>query len=284
MDDNLIIEDNILKGYKETGIITVEIPEGIVAISDNAFSDFPYLSNVSLPKSLKKIGNGVFQNCTKLVGIDLTNIKCIGVKAFAGCTSLQQVSFGESITYLPNALFLGCTALTEITLPSNISYIGCECFKDCTALLTVNTDGVMEIDNNAFENCGTLSNITLPSSLNHISPNAFSFCDKLKKITFINRFIDIDELAFENAVDFTINSAQNSAAQNYAKTNHYRFRPTIVDSDYRIVTDEELQKIKKSGILFYARKPDENKDEIIIHFDKSVVSKIDEMIGGKQND
>ena len=54
MDDNLIIEDQILKGYKETGIITVEIPEGIVAISDNAFSDFPYLSNVSLPKSLKK--------------------------------------------------------------------------------------------------------------------------------------------------------------------------------------------------------------------------------------
>lgn len=284
MDDNLIIEDQILKGYKETGIITVEIPEGIVAISDNAFSDFPYLSNVSLPKSLKKIGNGVFQNCTKLVGIDLTNIKYIGVKAFAGCTSLKQVSFGESITYLPNALFLGCTALTEITLPSNISYIGCECFKDCTTLLTVNTDGVMEIDNNAFENCGTISNITLPSSLNHISPNAFSFCDKLKKITFNNRFIDIDELAFENAVDFTINSAQNSAAQNYAKSNHYRFCPTIVDSDYRIVSDEELQKIKKSGILFYARKPDESKDEIIIHFDKSVVNKIDEIIGGKQND
>ena len=43
MDDNLIIEDNVLKGYRQSKIITVTIPEGIVAICDNAFSDFPNL-------------------------------------------------------------------------------------------------------------------------------------------------------------------------------------------------------------------------------------------------
>ena len=74
MDDNLIIEDNVLKGYRQSKIITVTIPEGIVAICDNAFSDFPNLMNISLPKSLSKIGNGVFQNCPKLREIDLTHI------------------------------------------------------------------------------------------------------------------------------------------------------------------------------------------------------------------
>jgi hypothetical protein len=78
MDDNLIIEDNVLKGCRQSKIITVTIPEGIVAICDNAFSDFPNLMNISLPKSLSKIGNGVFQNCPKLTEIDLTDIAVIG--------------------------------------------------------------------------------------------------------------------------------------------------------------------------------------------------------------
>ena len=137
MDDNLIIEDNVLKGCRQSKIITATIPEGIVAICDNAFSDFPNLINISLPKSLSKIGNGVFQNCPKLTEIDLTDIAVIGEKAFSGCTALQNVLFGNRITYLANAIFLGCTSLTEIILPENIAYIGCECFKDCTSLTAI---------------------------------------------------------------------------------------------------------------------------------------------------
>ena len=99
MDDNLIIEDNVLKGCRQSKIITATIPEGIVAICDNAFSDFPNLMNISLPKSLSKIGNGVFQNCPRLREIDLTHIAVIGEKAFSGCTALQNVLFGKRITY-----------------------------------------------------------------------------------------------------------------------------------------------------------------------------------------
>ena len=101
--------------------------------------------NITLPKTLSKIGNGVFQNCPKLTEIDLTDIAVIGEKAFSGCTALQNVLFGNRITYLANAIFLGCTSLTEIILPENIAYIGCECFKDCTSLTAIKYDGVMEI-------------------------------------------------------------------------------------------------------------------------------------------
>ena len=86
MDDNLIIEDGILRGYKEKLIQTITVPEGIAAISDNAFSDFPNLYRVELPKSLVMIGNGVFRNCPKLKSIDLTNVCSIGTETFSGCT------------------------------------------------------------------------------------------------------------------------------------------------------------------------------------------------------
>ena len=142
----------------------------------------------------------------------------------------------------------------------------------------------MEIDNNAFENCSNLCNITLPSATTHISPNAFSFCCKLDNIIFENRFIDIDESAFENSVNVVINSTQYSSAHIYAKTNRYKFHPTIVVSEYCIVTERQLDTIAKAGIAFFAKRPDPTKDEFVIQFDKSAEDRIIELIGGIQND
>ena len=284
MDDNLIIEDGILRGYKENLIQTVTIPEGIAAISDNAFSDFPNLYRVEMPKSLVMIGNGVFKSCPKLKSIDLTNVCSVGTEAFSGCISLTEVVFGKDMSYLANDLFLGCTALSEITLPENISYIGCECFKDCTSLTKVTIKGAMEIDNNAFENCTSLCSITLPDTTTHISPNAFSFCCNLSAIIFENRFVDIDENAFENSVDLIINSAQNSAAQSFAKNSRFKFRPIIIANEYAVVTKRQLDILSKSDITFFAKQPDVTKDEYVIQFDKSAEEKIIEMIGGIKND
>ena len=188
------------------------------------------------------------------------------------------------MSYLANDLFLGCTALSEITLPENISYIGCECFKDCTALTKVIIKGAMEIDNNAFENCTSLCTITLPDTTTHISPNAFSFCCNLSAIIFENRYVDIDENAFENSVDLIINSAQNSAAQSFAKHSRYKFRPIIIANEYAVVTKRQLDILSKSDITFFAKQPDVNKDEYVIQFDKSAEEKIKEMIGGIKND
>ena len=202
--------------------------------------------NISLPKSLSKIGNGVFQNCPKLTEIDLTDIAVIGEKAFSGCTALQNVLFGNRITYLANAIFLGCTSLTEIILPENIAYIGCECFKDCTSLTAIKYDGVMEIDNNAFENCGGFCNLALPKSLAHISPNAFSFCKLLQ--------------------------------------NGYKFHPVILNDEYGIISGEQLEILAKSGILLFAKKDSKNEGKILIRYDTSAKDRIIELIGGIQND
>ena len=284
MDDNLIIEDNVLKGCRQSKAITITIPEGIVAISDSAFSDFPNLMNISLPKSLSKIGNGVFQNCPKLTEIDLTNVYSIGTEVFSGCTTLNKVTFGKEIGYLPNAVFLGCTALAEITLPENIAYIGCECFKDCTSLTAIKYDGVMEIDNNAFENCGGFCNLALPKSLAHISPNAFSFCKLLDTVTVQNRFIDIDETAFDYNNRFIFKAVQSSTAQSFALQNGYKFHPVILNDEYGIVSSEQLDILAKSGILLFAKKDSKNEDKILIQYDTSAKDRIIELIGGIQND
>lgn len=284
MDENLIVENNILKGYKEKGIMTINVPEGIAAISDNAFSCFCNLQTITLPQTLVKIGNNAFQNCLKLTEIDLTNVTTIGEKAFLGCSDLTNVTFGEKIGYLPNDVFLGCAALSEIILPKNIAYIGCECFKDCTSLSTIEMHGIMEIDNNAFEHCINLFNLTLPKSLTHISSNAFSFCVNLSSVIVQNRYVDIDETAFEYNVNFIIKAAQYSTSQLYAQQHNYKYQPIVIEDEYRTVTSEQLAVLSKAGILLHAKKVTAGTDEILIHFDKSALNKIIALIGGNEND
>lgn len=213
--------------------------------------------------------------------INIENVSTIGVRAFAGCKSLSKIHFGDNIGYLCNATFCGCTAIEEIDIPKNISYIGCECFKDCTGLTDIKLAGVMEIDNGAFEHCTELYSIAFPYSLLHIAPNAFSFCTKLQSVIMQNRFIDIDETAFEYNVNLIIKAAQFSTAYHYAIGNGFTFTPTIISADYRIVTNEDVAILSKAGILFRMKVIDSS--TVIISFDKSAKSKIENLIGSDKH-
>ena len=279
--DSLIIKDNTVIGCSETDILSLKIPEGVTAIGDNAFLDFKKLSEIQLPSTLKKIGDRAFEGCESLKLINIENVSMIGVRAFAGCKSLSKIHFGDNIGYLCNATFCGCTAIEEMDIPKNISYIGCECFKDCTGLTAIKLAGVMEIDNGAFEHCTELYSISLTYSLLHIAPNAFSFCTKLQSVIIQNRFIDIDETAFEYNVNLIIKAAQFSTAYHYAIGNGFTFTPTIISADYRIVTNEDVAILSKAGILFRMKVIDSS--TVIISFDKSAKSKIENLIGSDKH-
>lgn len=279
--DSLIIKDNTVIACSETDILSLKIPEGVTAISDNAFLNFKRLSEIQLPSSLKKIGDRAFEGCEFLKLINIENVSTIDVRAFAGCKSLSKIHFGDNIGYLCNATFCGCTAIEEIDIPKNISYIGCECFKDCTGLTDIKLAGVMEIDNGAFEHCTELYSIAFPYSLLHIAPNAFSFCTKLQSVIMQNRFIDIDETAFEYNVNLIIKAAQFSTAYHYAIGNGFTFTPTIISADYRIVTNEDVAILSKAGILFRMKVIDSS--TVIISFDKSAKSKIENLIGSDKH-
>ncbi len=281
--NNLIIENNIVRGCTDKDILKIEIPEGVVAIDDNAFSYFDKLYDVELPDALIRIGSNAFKNCTALKSVNLKNVSFVGEYAFLGCSSLHEITFGENIGYLCNGTFLGCSVLEEILIPKNIMYIGCHCFRDCTSLSSVDIQGVMEIDNNAFEHCVNIYNINFPHSLIHVSANAFSFCENLKTVMIQNKFIDIDETAFDYDVNIIIKAVQFSTAYNYTQQQRFSFCPTILDSDYRVISSEELSRISKAGILIRAKQLDASKDEMLIIFDKSAKERIDSLIGGNKD-
>ena len=75
-----------------TKLCFIEIPEGVVEISNNAFSGCTNLGNIALPNSLAKIGASAFSGCKPLSSITLPeHISWIGSDAFKGCSALTTV-------------------------------------------------------------------------------------------------------------------------------------------------------------------------------------------------
>ena len=108
------------------------IPDGVTAISNNAFSNNADLVNVHIPESVTSIGSGAFRGCINLANVTgMEGVTEIGGEVFHNCTSLTEIKDLGKITSMPSYLFAGCTQLTSISIPASVTSIGSGAFYDC---------------------------------------------------------------------------------------------------------------------------------------------------------
>ena len=163
---------------------TINIPESVLAIGNNAFSECYSLKNIILPPNLEYIGIGAFSYCESLTELNIpSGVTTIEPMAFAYCANLTEIEIPEGNEYIPEALFGACTSLTGITIPNSVVEIGPYAFADCTNLNTITIPGnVNYIYEEAFVMCKSLQNIrcyatTAPEvydyTFRNIAPNGF---------------------------------------------------------------------------------------------------------------
>lgn len=142
------------------------VAEGTTDIAANAFEAQAQLSSVSIPASVKTVGDAAFKNC-----INLTQV------SFIGESLLEEIA---------NQLFYNCLALADFAIPSNVKKIGNQAFYNCKAFLMVAFGAnslLTEIGDSAFSMSGIIS-AHLPSALKKIGNGAFSDCISMTAINF----------------------------------------------------------------------------------------------------
>lgn len=189
-----------------THVKRIVVGEGITGIGDYAFFRFQKLESVSLPSSLKSIGDRSFMFST-LKYIDFPdNLETIGEEAFCMCESLTDFTFPDSVTAVGTEAFNNCISLRNVTIPATVTdwgayvfercsvlrkvtieegatRIGIGMFSDCRRLETISIpQSVTEIGSSAFYNCRSLQQIKLPDDLKVLGAGAFSSCNTLKEI------------------------------------------------------------------------------------------------------
>ena len=76
-------------------------------------------------------------------------------------SSLQEITYPDTMTMVPRYSCYNCTKLTKVTLGKNIKNLGSSCFSDCTNLTTIIGGENLQIVNDyAFYNNPNLTNIS----------------------------------------------------------------------------------------------------------------------------
>jgi len=115
-----------------TSIETINLPNGITQIGQEAFYGCTSLKNINIPASVTSIGTKSFYECTALESINIPN-GSIGGFAFYNCTALSEINLG-SVSSIGEWAFRGCTSLKAITIPNSVTRIGISAFADCNKL------------------------------------------------------------------------------------------------------------------------------------------------------
>lgn len=100
VDDFLIVGDGILLAYKGTQ------------------------SHVSVPKSVRRIGPGVFENHSEITQVNIPDsVSIIDENAFYNCSSLSTITGMKQVKAIKDRAFYKCP-ITTVRIPASVSEIG----------------------------------------------------------------------------------------------------------------------------------------------------------------
>lgn len=167
--------------YSSAKLTSLTLPNSLKAIGERAFEDCNSLTDVNIPESVEKIGKSAFPDSaisadgyvgSWLIKYDLSGTSVIVKEGTVGIAD-GQITDAQS-------------KVTQVSLPSSLRYIGKENFRSMS----------------------NLTEISLPENLVSIGESAFSFCSSLKSLYISESVAYIGETAFNQIPGLTLNIAR----------------------------------------------------------------------------
>ena len=201
---------------------TIEIPEGVQRIGNNAFTSvFDYNSkNLKLPSTLNYVGVDAFMNKSSLQDLyinDLSsfckiNFNSLDSAVFNGWSTnlyvnnsqVTDLTIPTDITELKSYTFYNAETITSVTIPSTVTSIdGSGTFQQSGLRnVTVPSSVTSWHGSDTFSYCTSLTDATLNNSGN-IGDYAFDGCRNLTSVTFGNNITEIKSGAFQSCESLT---------------------------------------------------------------------------------
>ena len=174
-----------VSAFESTGLISVRIPSGVLAIMDCAFSDCFGLKEVELPESLLVIGNFAFSDCP-----------------------LRSLKLPEGLVSIGDGAF-ACGEIASVTIPANLVSIGIGAFSHCNNVKRITVDENNPMYRSVADTCLTkdgksvvfgCENSVIPEGVRFISDEAFCGIDGCTDIRIPDGVLFIGSKAFFNAL------------------------------------------------------------------------------------
>ena len=182
-----------------------------VEVIPNNFAKNARIKEVTIGKSVNKIGSSAFYGCTSLKRVNIPHsVETINQKAFYENTALEQVTLGNGLTVINSHAFYGCKRLRSVAIPNSVTQLGMYAFSQCTAL----------------------RNVLIGSSVTSISSNVFNGCDSLKVVTcLVPEPLSINASVFKNLYEHAVLRVPAASLDAYRTTAPWSQFSSIVAID-----------------------------------------------------
>lgn len=121
----------------------INIAEGCEVLTNSSFALSDMTISLTLPSSLKIIGDDALKNCESIKSIVIPeNVISIGNNAFKNCYELASVNIPNKIEVINESVFEKCRVLETIVIPNSVKEIKDASFYECTNLTLVDMSNV----------------------------------------------------------------------------------------------------------------------------------------------
>ena len=200
-EDITIIQNRTFKNC--IALKSITIPAKVTQIGACS-TEAPTMEQVVLSRK-NLTGVGAFAGCTALEGITIPkSVKTIGDGAFSDCTNLRAVTYEDGLVLdnLGYAVFYA-SGLIKAEIPNGITKLKGEYYTMNSPLKLTSAYGV-------FSNCEKLMSITIPTNVTEIDQSTFYNCSRLYEVVNLSslNFVkesDANGFIAKNAIDIINN-------------------------------------------------------------------------------
>lgn len=155
--------------FAGSGINFIAIPRGVTDIEYNAFSECYSLRIVSLPATVKNIGNKAFYNDRLLERVNIRNVTNINDYMAYNCYNLKSLVFNEEMTFIGTYMCYQCFGLVNVKFLGSVKQIYNNAFFSCTSLRIMDFTNCISVptlqNTNSFGSYSSDMEILVPAAL-----------------------------------------------------------------------------------------------------------------------
>ncbi len=236
---------NLIPDFVNDTIVSVTLPDTIKSIGNTTFQNYIKLESINLPDSLSHIGNHAFAYCSSLKNISIPG-KAINEYSWNAFmySGLENVEIRGEVETLASGMF-GGTKIKEFVCPPTLKTIEFQVFSGCEDLekLTLN-EGLVTVESDLLSRT-KVKEITIPSSVKNISELAFNNAQMLEKVIFSGDApLDFLDAISAYSVSYTVYFNEDAKGFTYPRWNGYpteilgKEQPRPIIGDYEFEENE----------------------------------------------